>query len=74
MPNKEVIEFVRKVFRIPMLLAIHQQVPNDVFLLRQRFLLPITKIELGHQIHHQTDHPESGKALQRQPPRQPLAQ
>lgn len=40
--------------------------PNDVFLLRQRFPLPITKIELGHQIHHQTDHPESGKALQRQ--------
>ena len=68
-PHKEVIKFVRKAFRIPMILAIQQQVPNDGFLLRQRFLLPVSEVEFGHQINGQTDQSEPGKALQCQPPR-----
>ena len=47
-PHQKIIELVRKVFRISMLLAIHQQVSDDVLLLRQRFLLPISEVELGH--------------------------
>ena len=73
-PYQEIIELVSKVFRIPVLLAVHQQVPDDVFLLRQRFLLSISEVEFGHQVDGQTDQPEPGKALKCQPPRQPLAQ
>ena len=74
MPHQEVIELVSESFRLPVLLPLYQEMPNDVLLLRQRFLLPIAKIELGYQIHGQADQAQACKALQRQPPRQPLAQ
>ena len=68
MSHQKIIELVAEIFRIAVLFTIRQEMPYDGFLLRERVLLPVAKIELGHQVDSQTDQPEPGKTLQRQPP------